>query len=92
MGIRDNRRRKKESRVKGREIDATWRAIGENHGEIHEHVVDRLDPGEDHNFYWEYTYGTTGSFNSFAKVDYTNNVDESDEDNNTETYRITVDE
>ena len=74
------------------DIRTSWRPKGEGDGEVLKFSIDRLDPGEDHNFYWDYVYNTSGEFATFAKVDFINSVDESDEDNNTETYRITVDE
>ena len=83
---------KNQGSVTARDIHTSWRPAGEGGSEILEFGVDRLDPGEDHNFYWDYVYDTSGEFTSFAKVDYTNNVDESNEDNNTATLVITVSE
>jgi len=83
---------KNQGSVTARDIRTSWRPKGEGGSEIIEHTIDRLDPGEDHNFYWDYIYPTAEEFRTFAKVDYTNNVDESDEDNNTKTLTITVSE
>ena len=82
---------KNEGSETARDVRVIWRPYGESSSEdIKEDRVDRLDPGKDHNFYWDFEYDRDGEFKTFAKVDYTNDVDESEEDNNTKTLRIRV--
>jgi hypothetical protein len=83
---------KNQGSVTAKDIRTSWRPKGEGGSEIIEHTKDRLDPGDDHNFYWDYVYNTDGEFRTFAKVDFINSVDEADEDNNTRTLNITVQE
>jgi len=82
---------KNQGNVTARDIVTIWRPYGEGSSKaIQEEHIDRLNPDEDHNFYWDFTYDTVGEFKTFAKVDYTNNVDEAEEDNNTKTLKIQV--
>ena len=74
-------------------IVTSWFPYGQDRGHRQDFTVDGLGPGEDHNQYWEnVAFDKAEEFTSFAKVDYDNNVDESNEDNNTATLEITVHE
>ncbi len=49
-----------------------------------------LSAGDDEWIEWDYTYKDAGKFKTEARVDYHDDVDESDEDNNSRTLTITV--
>ena len=77
-----------------KDVVISWRPEGEGSGTSIEKTVDELDPGESKDFkpFTTYTYREKGTYDSFAKVDYTNEIDEVNEDNNTRTLEIKVKE
>jgi hypothetical protein len=81
---------KNQGNVVARDIVTSWEPYGEGSDVVRKFDVDRLEPGEDRDYRFDFKYDRTGKFDSFAKVDYTNNVDESDEDNNTATLNFKV--
>lgn len=72
-------------------IVTSWWPFGPDGDTRLDFTDDSLGPGEDHDFLWEnIKYPKAGEFSAFAMVDYTDNVDESNEENNTATLEITV--
>ncbi len=75
-----------------RDFVVAWLPRGEGSETVFTKRVDELAPGESKDWkpFVEYAYSDAGTFRSFAKVDYTNEVDEADEGNNTRTLTIEV--
>ncbi len=77
-----------------RDFVVAWLPKGEGSETVFTKRVDELAPGESKDWkpFVEYAYPEAGEFESFAKVDYTNELDEANEGNNTRTLTIEVSE
>ena len=75
-----------------RDFVVAWLPEGEGSETVFTKRVDELAPGESKDWkpFAKYAYPDAGRFRSFAKVDYTNDVNEVEEGNNTRTLTIEI--
>jgi hypothetical protein len=74
--------------LEARNFTLQWKPFAAHPGEST--LVSRLNPGQSQTFNFDHAYINTGAFDSVAVVDVFNSVAESNEGNNNQTRRVTV--